>query len=66
MTVNELIQELKTCPSDYKVVSWMSSGIEEIHGISIVCDESQTVALSGKMDNTQGNIFKLEIPVLVD
>lgn len=66
MTVNELIGELKTCPSDYKVVAWERSGdIEEIYGISIVCDETQSVALSGKMDNTQGNIFKLEIPALV-
>ena len=63
MTVNELMEELKTCPSDYKVVSWERSGnIEEIHGISIVCDDTKSIAISGDIDNTRVNFTKLEIP----
>ena len=61
MTVKELIQELKTCPEDYKVVSWMSSGlIEEVYGISVVCEDTQSVALSGKIDNIPKNVFNLD------
>lgn len=62
MTVKELIQELQTCPEDYEVMTWVSSGdIEHVRGISIVCDDTKSVAISGDIDNTRINFTKLEI-----
>lgn len=62
MTVKELIKELQTCPENYEVMSWMSSGeIEEIFGISVVCDDTKSIALSGKINYPPENMFKLEI-----
>lgn len=63
MTVKELIQELQTCPEDYEVMTWMSSGdIEPVRGISIVCEDTKSVAISGDVDWTRNNLTKLEIP----
>lgn len=41
----------------------MDSGeIEEIFGISVVCDGTKSIALSGKINYTSSNIFGIEIP----
>lgn len=56
MTVKELIRELQTRPEDYEVMTWMGSGdIEEIYGISVVCEDSKSIAISGDIDWTGNN-----------
>lgn len=63
MTVKELIEQLQACLEDYKVMTWMSSGdIEEAYGISVACEDSKSIAISGKVDWSSENMFKLEIP----
>jgi hypothetical protein len=63
MTVKELIRELQTCPEDYEVMTWTRSGdIEAVRGISAVCEDTKTIAISGDINWPSNNIFKLEIP----
>lgn len=52
----ELIPELQTYPEDYEVMTWMGSGgIEAVRGISVVCEESKSIAISGDIDWTGNN-----------
>jgi hypothetical protein len=54
MTVKELIEQLKDCPENYEVNAWMSDGkIEVVMGISIVCDETKSIAISGIVNNCE-------------
>lgn len=59
MTVKVLIEQLQTCPEDYEVKTWMGSGdIEEVYGVSVVCEDTKTIAISGKVDWPSEDMFK--------
>ena len=54
MTVKELIEKLKDCPENYEVNAWMSNAeIEVVMGISIICDETKSIAISGMVNNCE-------------
>lgn len=62
MTVKELIEQLKSCPENYEVNAWMSNGeIEVVMGISIVCDETKSIAISGIVNNCETVFAEINI-----
>lgn len=52
MTVKEIMEKFKSCPENYEVNALMSNGkIEVVMRISMVCDETKSIAVSGIVNN---------------